>query len=114
MIRPGRLPSLSRISKVENSGNGGKTGKNSAWFLNQMRPVMGAQARESYAREPVVIDALRVTKSGACGYPVTDLFAIVAGLLAVLTHRMLLMFLALGFAVTADAADDLGQVLHVR
>jgi hypothetical protein len=26
---------------------------------------------------------------------------------------MLLMFLALGFAVTEDAADDLSQVLHV-
>lgn len=112
--RPGRLPSLSPISKVENSENGGKTGKNSSWLLNQMRPAMGARRFGEYASEPVVIDTLRVINSGGRGYPVTDLFAIAAGLLAILTHRMLLMFLALGFAVTADAADDLGQVLHVR
>ncbi len=42
------------------------------------------------------------------------MYQYVALKVAVLTHRMLLMFLALGFAVTADAADDLGQVLHVR
>jgi len=71
-------------------------------------------ARQSFAREPLVIDTLRVIKSGGCGYPVTDLFAIVAGLFAVFADGMLLMLLALGFAVTADTADDLGQVLYVR
>ena len=109
------MPSLSPISKVENSEKGGKTGKNPAWFLNQNTPRSGrTYGRQSYAREPVVIDTPRVINSGGRGYAITDLVAVVAGLLAVLTHRMLLMFLTLGFAVTADAADDLGQVLHVR